>query len=343
MCAWRPEPATKPVRLAAHGQKCGLICFDNRQDVRVCVEVIATMTSNRPFIVRVLVYKEPPAQPLMTVDCLIHQHHFYRTIFTSLPKLESQSHLTFFSSCLRQDLNHSLYPLHLISFHTMAPSAQNPVSPSANTLQVPMRQWYVGNRRDLYTMGLSECNVIATWTAEGITTLMHVTGADYNTCITNLANHIHNTPGTIYVIAAAGPDNATQNWFIDSWYTPLKTAVLASHVLTPADKARIRWVAPDFNLLKTNVAAGLRGTFALLENGRYGPSNAPPRPASSSSSSSGSSFGNMGTLSAARPGQSPPKGGSPPRPSTSGSGKGAPAGKTAAPAKKVAAAPAKRR
>lgn len=219
----------------------------------------------------------------------------------------------------------------------MAPSAQNPVSPSANTLQVPMRQWLVGNRRDLYTMGLSECNVIATWTAEGITTLMHVTGADYNACIANLANHIHNTPGTIYVIAAAGPDNATQNWFVNNWYAPLKTAVLASPVLTTADKARIRWVAPDFNLLRTNVAAGLRGTFALLENGRYGPSNAPPRPASSSSSSSGSSFGNKGTLSAGRPSPSPPKGGSPARPSSSSSGKGAPAGKTAAPAKKVAA------
>lgn len=214
----------------------------------------------------------------------------------------------------------------------MAPSAQNPVSPSASTLQVPMRQWLVGNRRDLYTMGLSECNVIATWTAEGITTLMHVTGADYNACIANLANHIHTTPGTIYVIAAAGPDNATQNWFVNSWYTPLKTAVLASPVLTTADKARIRWVAPDFNLLRTNVAAGLRGTFALLENGRYGPSNAPPRPASSSSSSSGSSFGNKGTLSAGRPSPSPPKGGSPARPSSSSSGK------TAAPAKKVAAA-----
>lgn len=208
----------------------------------------------------------------------------------------------------------------------MAPSAQNPVSPSANTLQVPMRQWYVGNHKDLYTMGLSECNVIATWTAEGITTLMHVTGADVTACKTKLADHIHITPGTIYVIAAAGPDNATQNWFVNSWYTPIKNAVLASPVLTTADKARIRWVAPDFNLLRTNVSAGLRGTFALLENGRYGPSNAPPRPASSSSSSSGSSFGNKGTLSA--------KGGSPARPSSSGSGKGASAGKTAAPLKK---------
>lgn len=228
----------------------------------------------------------------------------------------------------------------------MAPSAQNPVSPSANTLTANMREWIVGNRRDLYTYALSECNVIATWTAEGITTLMHVTGADVNTCVTNLANHIHNTPGTVYVIAAAGPDNATQNWFIDSWYTPLKTAVLAKPVLTAADKARIRWVTPDFNLLK-NASAANRGTFALLESGRYGPSNPPPRPASSSSSSSGSSFGNKGPLTSARPSQSPARGGSPARPSSSGSaasGRGAPtASKTAAPAKKVAAAPARKR
>lgn len=125
--------------------------------------------------------------------------------------------------------------------------------------------------------------------------------------------------------------------------------MLAKPSLTTADEARIRWVAPDFRLLK-GAAPALRGTFALLQDGKYGPSNAPPplsRPATSSpSSSSDASFGNKGTLTSAR--QSPAKGGSPARPSSSGSagsGRGAPTagGKIAAPAKKVAAAPVKKR
>lgn len=99
--------------------------------------------------------------------------------------------------------------------------------------------------------------------------------------------------------------------------------MLAHPVLTTNDKASIRWMTPDFDLLRTNVPTGLRGTFALLEDGRYGPSYAPPRPYSSSSDSSGSCFGNRGTLSA--------KGGFPARLSSSGSGKGAPARQTAAP------------
>lgn len=217
----------------------------------------------------------------------------------------------------------------------MAPSAQSSVQPSANTLTAQMRQWVPGNGHDLYTYGLSECNVIATWTQEGINTLMHVTGADVNTCIANLASHIHHTPGTIYVIAVAGPDNGTQQWFVNSWFAPLKSAVLAQPVLTTADKARIRWLAPDFNLLR-NVTPARRGTFALLRNGRYGPSDEPPRPASSSSSSSGSSFGNKGPLTSARPSQSPARGGTPARPSSSGSaasGRGA----SSSSGKKVAA------
>lgn len=92
----------------------------------------------------------------------------------------------------------------------MAPSAQSSVSPSSNALTAQVRQWIPGNHQDLYTYGLSECNVIATWTAEGNNTLMHVTGQDVNECVTKLVNQIKSTQSTIYVIAVAGPDNATE-------------------------------------------------------------------------------------------------------------------------------------
>lgn len=162
-----------------------------------------------------------------------------------------------------------------------------------------MREWLVGNHGDLYTSGLSELMQRDSDMDGG--GYHHAHACDWRR--PQPVHHKpsqphHNTPGTIYIIAVPGPYNATESWFVNNWYTSLKNAVLDKPVSTTADKARIRWL-PDFNLLRpSNVSAALRGTFALLKKGRYGPSHPPPRPASSSSSSSGSSFGNKGTLSA---------------------------------------------
>lgn len=190
--------------MIGNGQKCGFVCFDNRQVARICLGDVARTVSDRPFIVSMLVHKRPSVQPSVVINSSYPSASFYKY----LSRLHSESrksivlHESFTSPFF---LFKKLKPL-----PTMAPSAQSSVLPSSNALTAQVRQWIPGNHQDLYTYGLSECNVIATWTAEGNNTLMHVTGQDVNECVTKLVNQIKSTQSTIYVIAVAGPDNATE-------------------------------------------------------------------------------------------------------------------------------------
>lgn len=174
-----------------------------------------------------------------------------------------------------------------------------------------MSNWVPRTDADLFTDKLSECNILATWTAESNVpnTLIHCVGAnDYQPAINKLIQQVReNQPARTYVIAVSGPAGGNRQYFEASWYGGIQTAVMNSTQLSAQQKQNITWRPAEFDLLR-NAPNAIKSCFALLQDGKYGASHHPPAPSTSSSSSSGS-FGNRAPPTS-RPGSSGSKTGS---------------------------------
>lgn len=168
-----------------------------------------------------------------------------------------------------------------------------------------MSNWVPRTDADLFTDKLSECNILATWTADPRVpnTLIHCVGAnDYQPAINKLIQQVReNHPTQTHVIAVSGPAGGERHWFETNWYGGIKTGVMNSNQLSAQQKQSIIWGPAEFNLLK-NAPNAIKSCFALLQDGKYGASHHPPAPSTSSSSSSGS-FGNRAPPTS-RPGSS---------------------------------------
>lgn len=166
------------------------------------------------LIVCMIVYKRPAIWTISGCRLVSYKYRLY-SIFLTLIENSKDKLVYFFFTDLRTNQNR-LNPRHGSTPDTMAaPSPQaHGVQPDARAMNCGMGNWVDRIGEDSFTSNLTECCVLATWTAEAnkCNSVMHVVGdLHYQTCINKLVQQIRtNLPAATHVIAVSGPDGATR-------------------------------------------------------------------------------------------------------------------------------------